>query len=85
MQVKVAIIALTASLLYCSALMAADTPSSPPKHTIPGTGGYIWGSGPPATPHNTPPASGGSIGVQYPSDKGPTKTRCTRNGVEVPC
>jgi hypothetical protein len=55
---------------------AEDTPTTPEKVTIPGTGGYVWGSGPPEAPHNMPPNQGGSVGVQYPPDKGPTKVYC---------
>lgn len=74
-----------ALILAAGTAWAADPPQTPPKTTIPGTGGYGWGSGPPQTPPNTPPASGGSVGVQYPPDRGPTTTTCRRNGVVVPC
>ncbi len=63
---------------------AEDPPQTPEKKTIPGTGGYGWGSGPPQSPPNTPPATGGSLGVQYPPNT-ETKIRCTRDGHEVPC
>lgn len=49
-------------------------PSTAEKKTVPGTGGYVWGSG---QNSNAPPkSSGGSVGVQYPPDRGPTKTYC---------
>jgi hypothetical protein len=51
-------------------------PSTAQKYTapIPGTGGYVWGSG--QNSLAPPNSKGGSIGLQYPPDKGPTKTFC---------
>jgi hypothetical protein len=85
MKFTTILISVAALLAVINPLSAADPPQTPEKKTVPGTGGYIWGSGPPQAPPNTPPASGGSIGVQYPPDRGPTRTNCTRNGVRVPC
>jgi hypothetical protein len=60
-------------------------PQTPEKTTVPGTGGYMWRSGPPDVPNNMRPNSGGSLGVQFPPDKGPTRGSCTNNGRQVPC
>ena len=68
-----------------STAQAEDPPQSPQKFTLPGTGGYGWGSGTPQPPAPAAPAMGASVGVQYPPDKGPTTVTCTRNGVRVPC
>jgi hypothetical protein len=77
-------IAFIVATIFVGTAFAEDPPQSPPKQTIPGTGGYVWGSGPPAAPNNMPPNQGGSVGVQYPPDR-PTTVRCSRNGVQVPC
>jgi hypothetical protein len=53
-------------------------PSTAEKYTVPGTGGYVWGSGQNSL---APPTSmGGSVGVQYPPQ---TPTRAYCNG--KPC
>jgi hypothetical protein len=49
------------------------TPNPATTYTVPGTGGYVWGSG-----QNTlapPTSTGGSVGVQYPPQT-PTQTYC---------
>lgn len=73
--------------LFVSIMSAAyaDPPNTRPVYTLPYTGGYGTVSPPPETPHNVPPAMGGSVGIQYPPDPGPTKVNCTRDGVPVPC
>lgn len=71
-------------IAYATAASAGDVPQTPPKTTIPGTGGYGWVSGPPAAPNNMKPNTGGSVGFQYPPDK-PTNVRCSRDGKPVSC
>lgn len=85
MRLLLTIASVAAGALLVGHVASADEPKTPEKKTIPGTGGYVWGSGPPATPPKTPPAAGGVVGGQYPPDKGPTKVKCTHNGKEVPC
>jgi hypothetical protein len=85
---KRAVLVVTALVLATagtiSAAMAGDIPQSPPKTTVPHTGGYVWESGPPAAPNNRPPNQGMSVGGQYPPDRA-TVVHCHRDGVEVPC
>ena len=49
--------ALVISSFALGPAFAEDPPQTPPKQTIPDTGGYLWGSGPPAAPRNMPPKS----------------------------
>jgi hypothetical protein len=63
---------------------AEDPPKSPQKYTIPGMGGYGWTSGAPESPHNVPPATGSSVGFQYPPNRA-TKLTCSNNGKPVDC
>lgn len=49
-------------------------PSAATKYTIPHTGGYGWASG--QNSLAPPNSKGGSVGVQYPPNKGPTKVYC---------
>ena len=82
-----AIITIAASVLaimYVARASAGDIPQTPPKTTIPGTGGYLWKSDPPPAPNNMKPNMGGSIGVQYPPDR-PTTIKCSRDGKPVAC
>jgi hypothetical protein len=71
-------------MLGVGSACAGDPPQTPEKKTVPGTGGYVWGSGAPQSPNNVAPATGGSLGVQYPPDR-PTTVRCSRDGKPVPC
>jgi hypothetical protein len=73
MKLTTGIVGVLSSLAFGSAALAGDPPQSPPKTTAPIGGGYIWTSPPPKPPENN---SGGSIGLQYPPDKGATRTYC---------
>ena len=81
---KIATTIALALVLAAGAANAGDPPKTPEKKTIPGTGGYGWGSGPPPAPNNMRPNQGGSVGVQYRPDR-PTTVRCTRDGKPVSC
>jgi hypothetical protein len=65
--------ALFAASILPTVLLAGEPPQTPPKTTAPVGGGYIWTSPAPKPPDNN---SGGSVGLQYPPDKGPTRVLC---------
>jgi hypothetical protein len=83
--IATALVVLTVGQVRAQTTDNDDTPRTPQKSTVPHTGGFGWSSGPPQAPHNVAPAQGGSIGVQYPPDKGPTRATCSRDGVRVAC
>jgi len=60
-------------------------PTQPQTYAVPYTNGYGTASPPLGGPQNSPPNSGGSVGVRYPPAPPPTTSSCTRNGVAVPC
>jgi hypothetical protein len=73
LRVNLAVVAFFSSSIASTMSLVGEPPQTPPKTTAPVGGGYVWTSPAPKPPDNN---SGASVGVQYPSDKGPTRVLC---------